>query len=76
MLRPCPVLMEGMGRRFLQAGEYVLAGRLAGFLVRSSETPLITPDWPERYHPVDVAVGWDPRAEKSATPSLRTETVP
>jgi hypothetical protein len=58
MLRPCPVLLEGMGRRFLQAGEYVLAGRLAGFLVRSSETPLITPDWPERYHPVAVEVPW------------------
>ncbi len=58
MLRPCPVLMEGLGKRFLQAGEYVLGGRLAGFLVRSSETPLITPDWPERYHPVAVEVPW------------------
>lgn len=58
MLRPEP--NGSLGGRFIQPGEYVLLGRLAGFLARSSATPLITPDLPERYHPVGVEVPWIP----------------
>ena len=62
MLRPQPIAHGCLAGRYMQAGEYVLLGRLAGFLARSSETPLITPDYPERYHPIAAQVRWDPSA--------------
>jgi hypothetical protein len=58
MLRPRPSVGEGPYWGYMQAGEYVLLGKLAGFLARSSETPLITPDYPERYHPIGFDVPW------------------
>ena len=59
MLQPAPFTSECEGRSlYMQPGEYVLLGRLAGFLARSGTTPLITPDNPERYHPVAAEVPW------------------
>jgi len=59
MLHPAPVSAGPDGRPvFMQPGEYILLGRLAGFLARSSQTPLISPENPERYHPVGVEVPW------------------
>ncbi len=61
MLHPVPALSPSDGRPlYMQPGEYVLLGRLAGLLARSSATFLITPDNPERYHPVDVNIAWSP----------------
>ena len=54
-LRPEPTRCNHLGDAYLQVGEFVLLGRLAGFLPRLSATPLITPDQPpERYCPVAV----------------------
>ena len=58
MLRPAPVPLDEGRPGYLQAGEYVLLGKLAGFLVRTSATPLIAPEYPERYCPVGVEVPW------------------
>jgi putative methionine-R-sulfoxide reductase with GAF domain len=59
MLRPAPIPAGYDGRTlFMQPGAYVLLGSLAGFLARSGATPLITPDNPERYHPVAPGVPW------------------
>lgn len=56
-LRPEPARQDRQGCSYLQVGEFVLLGRLAGFLPRLSATPLITPDEPpERYCPVAVEI--------------------
>jgi hypothetical protein len=46
--------VPGHGRAFLQVGEFVLEGKLAGFLPRVSPTRVITPRVRERYCPVGV----------------------
>ncbi len=56
-LRPESSHRDRQGCSYLQVGEFVLLGRLAGFLPRLSATPLITPDQPpERYCPVAVEI--------------------
>ncbi len=59
MLKPAPVPLDEGRPGYLQAGEYVLLGKLAGFLVRTSAAPLIAPDYRESVTaPVGVEVPW------------------
>ncbi len=58
MLRPEPVALQGGPPRYVQPGLYVLLGRLAGFLARTSATPLISPEYPERYCPIGAEIPW------------------
>ena len=60
MVRPAPTAPAGGSPHYLQVGEYLLLGRLAGLLVRSSPTPLITPQVREVFHPVGAEVSWAP----------------
>jgi putative methionine-R-sulfoxide reductase with GAF domain len=78
MLQPAPFPSEYDGRPlYMQPGEYVLLGRLAGFLARSGATPLITPDNPERYHPVAVEVPWSiPRDYERIVREIRGALTP
>lgn len=55
-VRAEPSQFPSLGRAFLQVGEFVLEGRLAGFLPRLSPTRVITPRVRERYCPVGVEV--------------------
>jgi len=55
-LRPEPELIPGAGEAFLQVGQFVLGGRLEGFLPRVSPSALITPDVKELYCPVATEV--------------------
>ncbi|MGA9750737.1 MAG: hypothetical protein WBS54_03010, partial [Acidobacteriota bacterium] len=56
-LRPESSRRDRQGCAYLQVGEFVLLGHLAGFLPRLSATPLITPDQPpERYCPVATEI--------------------
>lgn len=78
MLHPSPFTSEFENRSlYMQPGEYVLLGRLAGFLARSGATPLITPDNPERYHPVEVEVPWSiPRDYEGIMREIRGTLMP
>jgi len=62
LLHPGPSDLDG-ARAFMQVGEFVLLGALAGFLARSSPTAVIGPRVHERYHPVGTEVPWEPRPE-------------
>jgi hypothetical protein len=58
LVRPEPACSAAGLPSYLQIGEFLLLGRLAGLLVRSSPTPLITPQVTELFHPVGVEVPW------------------
>lgn len=58
LLTPEPSPAPGRGAVYVQVGLFVLLGRLAGLLARSSPTPIITPEVTERFHPIGVDVPW------------------
>ena len=60
MVRPAPSAAADGSPSYLQVGEYILLGKLAGLLVRSSPTPVITPQVHELFHPVGVEISWEP----------------
>lgn len=60
LLTPRPSSAQGARAAYMQVGLFVLLGRLAGLLARSSPTPIITPEVMERFHPIGVDVPWSP----------------